>query len=102
MAACRRVVRDIPAMSQKEIRMPKFPECWESCGNCGQGEVSILEILVAPGDRIARDDVIFILETGKVALDIASPWAGVVQELRVAEGDTVAEGALLLLLSKTD
>ena len=89
-------------MPQKEIRMPKFPECWESCGNCGQGTVFILEILVAPGDRIARDDVILILETGKVALDISSPWAGIVQTLLVAEGDTVAEGALLMTLSETD
>ncbi|MCL2161544.1 MAG: dihydrolipoamide acyltransferase [Betaproteobacteria bacterium] len=78
--------------------MPRFPECWESCGSCGQGTVSVLEILVAPGDRIACDDTILILETGKVALDIPSPWAGIVQEVRVAEGDSVSEGELLMTL----
>lgn len=86
-------------MSLKEIRMPKFPECWESCGNCGQGTVSILEILVAPGDRIAYDDTVLILETGKVALDIPSPHAGIVQAIQVAEGDPVGEGALLMTVS---
>ncbi|MCL2875816.1 MAG: dihydrolipoamide acyltransferase [Betaproteobacteria bacterium] len=78
--------------------MPKFPECWESCGNCAQGTVFVLEVLVAPGDRIACDDTILILETGKVALDIPSPWAGTVQEVRIAEGDTVSEGGVLMTL----
>jgi pyruvate/2-oxoglutarate dehydrogenase complex dihydrolipoamide acyltransferase (E2) component len=85
-------------MPIKEVRMPKFPECWESCGNCGQGEVVVLEILVSSGDRITFDDTILILETGKVALDIPSPWAGTVEEVRVAEGDVVGEGDLLVTL----
>ncbi|MDR2014552.1 MAG: biotin/lipoyl-binding protein [Azoarcus sp.] len=78
--------------------MPKFPECWETCGCCGQGEVSVLEILVAPGDRVACDEPVLILETGKVALDISSPWAGIVQEVLVAEGDSVNEGNVLVTL----
>ena len=85
-------------MPLKEIHLPKFPDCWESCGNCGQGTVSVLEVLVAPGDRITFDDTILILETGKVALDIPSPYAGTVQEVQVAEGDLVGEGALLMTL----
>jgi biotin carboxyl carrier protein len=88
----------VAAMLLKEIHMPKFPECWGACGSCGQGAVSVLEVLVAPGDCIARDDTILVLETGKVALDIPSPWAGVVQEVRVAEGDPVNEGELLMTL----
>jgi len=78
--------------------MPKFPECWESCGSCRQGTVSVLEVLVAPGDRITYDDPVLVLETGKVALDIPSPYAGIVQQVQVAEGDSVSEGALLMTL----
>ncbi len=85
-------------MSLKEIRMPKFPECWESCGNCRQGAVFVLEIPVAPGDHILHDETVLILETGKVALDIPSPIAGVVDKILVAEGDPVDEGALLMTL----
>lgn len=81
-----------------EVRMPKYPECWETCGNCGSGEVVIETLLVRPGDEVGRDDTILVLETGKVALDIPSPQAGRVVEVFVAEGDSVPEGALLLTI----
>ncbi|MBV6476561.1 MAG: biotin/lipoyl-binding protein [Rhodocyclaceae bacterium] len=81
-----------------EVRMPKYPECWETCGNCGSGEVVIETLLVRPGDEIGRDDTILVLETGKVALDIPSPQAGRVVGVFVAEGDSVPEGALLLTI----
>ncbi|MGB2903429.1 MAG: biotin/lipoyl-containing protein [Candidatus Dechloromonas phosphoritropha] len=58
----------------------------------------ILELLVKAGDIVARDDNILTLETGKVALDIPTPHAGRVIEIHVTEGDTVAEGALLVTL----
>ncbi len=50
------------------------------------------------GDRVERDDNILTLETGKVALDIPSPYAGRVLEIHVTEGDTVDEGAPLITL----
>ena len=80
------------------VRMPKYPECWSSCGACASGNVFILELLVKVGDRVARDDNMLTLETGKVALDIPSPQAGRVVKLHVTEGDTVDEGALLITL----
>ena len=81
-----------------EVRMPKYPECWETCGNCGSGEVVIQTLLVRPGDEIGRDDTILVLETGKVALDIPSPQAGRVVGVFVDEGDLVAEGQLLMTI----
>ena len=81
-----------------EVRRPKYPECWETCGNCASGEVVIQTLLVRPGDFIAADDTLFILETGKVALDIPSPRAGRVVEVFVAEGDAVAEGQIVLTI----
>ena len=78
--------------------MPKYPECWSSCGSCASGDVFILELLVNIGDRVERDDNILTLETGKVALDIPSPYAGRVREIHVTEGDTVDEGAPLITL----
>ena len=81
-----------------EIRMPKYPDCWETCGSCGSGGVVILEILVKPGDMIGFDDTILTLETGKVALDIPSPRAGRVVEVFVAEGEAVAEDRLLMTI----
>lgn len=85
-------------MTTISVRMPKYPECWQSCGSCASGDVFILELLVAVGDVIARDDNLLTLETGKVALDIPSPHAGRVTAIHVTAGDTVDEGALLVTL----
>mgnify|MGYP000635536460 FL=1 len=52
-----------------------------------------------PGQRVERDDILIVLETGKVALDIPSPCSGTVVELFVAPGDLVAERQLVLTLS---
>ena len=82
-----------------EVCIPKYPECWTSCGNCGSGEVSIDDVRVLPGETVARDDTLIVLETGKVALDIPSPYSGTVVKLFVAPGDLVAERQLVLTLS---
>jgi pyruvate/2-oxoglutarate dehydrogenase complex dihydrolipoamide acyltransferase (E2) component len=79
----------------KEVRMPKFPECWDTCGSCGNGEVMIEVVHVRPGDRVRADEPLITLETGKVALDIPSPYEGTVMEVLVAEGEPVAEGQLI-------
>ena len=81
-----------------EVRIPKYPECWENCGSCGAGAVTIDDIRVLPGDSVARDDVILVLETAKVALEIPSPADGTVVELFVGPGEEVAEGQLILTL----
>lgn len=81
-----------------EVRVPKFPECWDSCGNCGSGEVLVDDVLVLPGDRVDYEDTLIVLETGKVALDIPTPSAGRVVELRVAAGDSLIEGQVILTL----
>jgi pyruvate/2-oxoglutarate dehydrogenase complex dihydrolipoamide acyltransferase (E2) component len=83
-----------------EVRIPIYPECWETCGSCAQGDVVVEEVLVKPGDMVRFDDNVIILETGKVALDIQSPHAGRVVEVMVAAGDEVAEGALILTLEQ--
>jgi pyruvate dehydrogenase E2 component (dihydrolipoamide acetyltransferase) len=81
-----------------EVRVPKFPECWSSCGNCGSGEVVVDDVLVLPGDSVDFEDTLIVLETGKVALDIPTPSAGRVVDLCVAAGDSVTEGQVILTL----
>lgn len=83
-----------------EIRMPRFPECWETCGSCASGDVFILEVFVQPGDRIEREDNIISIETGKLALDIPCPWAGTVINVFVEIGDKPEEGALLITMER--
>ena len=78
-----------------EVRMPKYPECWETCGNCANGQVFVLDVLVKPGDVVRFDDSLITLETGKVSLDIPSPQAGTVVEVFASEGAELAEGELI-------
>lgn len=86
-------------MSTRTTHMPKYPECWDSCGSCASGKVFILEILVKGGDWLERDDNLLTLETGKIALDIPTPHAGQVVAIHVTAGDTVDEGAPLVTLA---
>lgn len=85
-----------------EIRMPRFPECWETCGSCASGDVFILEVFVQPGDRIEREDNIISIETGKVALDIPCPWSGTVRDVFIEVGDKPEEGALLITMEREE
>ncbi|RJL05896.1 dihydrolipoyl dehydrogenase [Paracoccus siganidrum] len=55
-------------------------------------DVAIVEISVKPGDRIAAEDTILMLESDKATMDIPAPVAGTVTELLVAEGDRVSAG----------
>lgn len=78
-----------------DIRVPQYPDCWDSCGNCRTGDVFVQSVLIRPGEKITFDDTLIVLETGKVALDIPSPRAGTIIEVCVDEGDPIDEGALI-------
>ena len=62
-------------------------------------EVEVVELLVAKGDEVAFDDPLISVESDKATMEIPSPSAGVVAEVRVAEGDRVSEGSVLVLLN---
>jgi dihydrolipoamide dehydrogenase len=61
-------------------------------------DVPIIEVMVGPGDEVAEEDPLITLESDKATMDVPSPQAGTVRELRVNVGDTVSEGALILVL----
>ncbi|MBB1269328.1 dihydrolipoyllysine-residue acetyltransferase [Shewanella sp. SR44-3] len=64
----------------------------------GDTDVSIIEVLVAVGDVIEVDTGLITLETDKATMDVPSPKAGVVKEVKVALGDKVSEGSLVIML----
>jgi len=61
-------------------------------------DVPIIEVLVKAGDRVAKETALITLESDKATMEVPSPEAGVVKELKVKVGDKVAEGALILVL----
>lgn len=88
-------------MAVMDVRMPRYPECWETCGNCAHGDVFVIEVHVVVGDRVRADDNLLTLETGKVALDIPTPYAGMVREVLVAEGDVLVEGQTICRIEES-
>jgi dihydrolipoamide dehydrogenase len=65
-------------------------------------DVPVIEILVAPGDEVAPEDALITLESDKATMDVPSPAAGVVKELKVEVGDTVSMGSLILMLERAE
>jgi pyruvate dehydrogenase E2 component (dihydrolipoamide acetyltransferase) len=61
-------------------------------------EVEVIEILVKPGDAVTKEQSLVSLESDKATMEIPSPEAGVVKELKVKVGDKVSEGSVLLAM----
>jgi len=61
-------------------------------------DVAIIEVLVKPGDTLAADDPLIVLESDKASLEVPAPQAGTVREVRVKVGDKVSQGDLILSL----
>lgn len=58
----------------------------------GAEQVEVIEILVAPGDQVAAEDGIIVLETDKATMEIPSPLDGTIAGLTVKVGDKISEG----------
>ena len=63
-------------------------------------DVPVIEVMVHPGDTVAEEDPLITLESDKATMDVPSPVAGTVRDLRVSVGDAVSEGALILTLDR--
>jgi 2-oxoisovalerate dehydrogenase E2 component (dihydrolipoyl transacylase) len=72
----------------KQFRLPDVGE--------GLTEADILKWTVAPGDTVTVNQIIVEVETAKAAVELPSPFAGVVSALHVAEGDTVEVGTPII------
>jgi pyruvate dehydrogenase E2 component (dihydrolipoamide acetyltransferase) len=73
-----------------EIKLPELGE------NIEGGDV--VRVLVSPGDTVEMDQPLLEVETGKATLEVPAESAGTVKEVRVAEGDSVKVGQLVVVL----
>ena len=80
-------------MSLKEARVPDIGD---------YTDVPVIEILVSPGDTVARDQGLVTLESEKATLEVPAPFAGVVKELKVKLGDTLSEGSVVAIIEAAD
>ena len=75
-----------------EVRVPQLPE--------SVADATLVAWHKKPGDSVARDENLVDLETDKVVLEVPAPAAGVVKEIKLADGTTVTSGQLLALIEE--
>ena len=68
----------------------------------GHDNVPVIEVLVKPGDTVAKEQSLITLESDKATMEVPSSTAGTVKELKVKVGDEVSEGAVILVLEASD
>jgi dihydrolipoamide dehydrogenase len=76
-------------MSTVEVRVPDLGDV--------KG-VSVLDVLVKKGDKVAVEDPLISLESDKAAMDVPSPVSGVIHSLEIKKGDAVSSGSLIALV----
>ncbi len=80
-------------MAMLEIKVPDIGDF---------AEVTVIELMVKPGDTVKPDQSLITVESDKASMEIPSSHGGVVKELKVKIGDKVAEGSLVLLLEAAE
>ncbi len=64
----------------------------------GYNDVPVIEVLVAVGDTVKKDQGLVTLESDKATMEVPSPLAGIVREIKVKVGDMLSEGAVVALI----
>src|SRR5271155_6226140 len=75
-----------------EVRVPQLPE--------SVADATLVAWRKKPGDAVARDENLVDLETDKVVLEVPAPVAGVLKEIKLADGTTVTSGQLLAIIEE--
>ena len=76
-------------MSTLEIKVPDIGDFTD---------VPIIQVFVKPGDAVKPEDPLISLESDKATMDVPSPAAGTVKDLKVKVGDRVSQGKVILVL----
>ncbi len=77
----------------KEARVPDIG---------GYDDVPVIEVLVAVGDTVAKDQGLVTLESDKATMEVPAPFAGVIRELKVKLGDALSEGSVVAMIEASD
>ena len=68
----------------------------------GADEVEITEILVKVGDKVEAEQSLITVEGDKASMEVPSPQAGIVKEIKVSVGDKTQTGALIMIFDSAD
>ncbi|MBR9857960.1 MAG: pyruvate dehydrogenase complex dihydrolipoyllysine-residue acetyltransferase [Gammaproteobacteria bacterium] len=75
------------ATAAKDVNVPDI----------GGDEVEVTEVMVAVGDKVEADQSILTVEGDKASMEVPAPFAGVVKEIKIATGDKVSTGSLVMV-----
>jgi pyruvate dehydrogenase E2 component (dihydrolipoamide acetyltransferase) len=64
----------------------------------GAKDVNVIEVLVAAGQTISKEQALITLESDKASMEVPSPVAGLVKDVKIKVGDKVSEGSLIVLV----
>ncbi|MDG3088974.1 pyruvate dehydrogenase complex dihydrolipoyllysine-residue acetyltransferase [Vibrio hannami] len=78
------------AASAPELKEVNVPDI-------GGDEVEVTEIMVAVGDEIEEEQSLITVEGDKASMEVPAPFAGTLKEIKVAEGDKVSTGSLIMV-----
>ncbi|MGC9462284.1 biotin/lipoyl-containing protein, partial [Vibrio genomosp. F10] len=77
------------ATELKEVHVPDI----------GGDEVEVTEIMVAIGDSVEEEQSLLTVEGDKASMEVPAPFAGIVKEIKIASGDSVSTGSLVMIFS---
>ncbi|MEZ8736840.1 MULTISPECIES: pyruvate dehydrogenase complex dihydrolipoyllysine-residue acetyltransferase [unclassified Vibrio] len=77
------------AAELKEVHVPDI----------GGDEVEVTEIMVAIGDAVEEEQSLLTVEGDKASMEVPAPFAGIVKEIKIASGDSVSTGSLVMIFS---
>src|SRR5476649_420923 len=75
------------ASGSKEVNVPDI----------GGDEVEVTEIMVKVGDKVTAEQSIITVEGDKASMEVPAPFAGTVKEIKIAAGDKVSTGSLIMV-----
>ncbi|EMA7642388.1 pyruvate dehydrogenase complex dihydrolipoyllysine-residue acetyltransferase [Vibrio parahaemolyticus] len=75
------------ASAAKEVNVPDI----------GGDEVEVTEIMVAVGDTVEEEQSLITVEGDKASMEVPAPFAGTVKEIKIAAGDKVSTGSLIMV-----
>ncbi len=67
----------------------------------GAEAVDVIEVSVSAGDTVVADDSLITLESDKASMEIPSPYAGTIKDVKIRVGDKVSQGSLILVMEAT-
>ncbi|UEP39520.1 dihydrolipoyllysine-residue acetyltransferase [Burkholderia ambifaria] len=88
----RRLLKRLPLETNVRVTRIEVPDIGD------YKNIPVIEVLVGVGQRVEQEQSLVMLESDKATMDVPSPTAGVIKEMKVAVGETVSQGTLIALL----